>query len=354
MIKVGIVGCGNIARSIHIPALLSMKGVEIVAICDNNERQVNEVREMFGIGRSYSNFVEMLLYEGLDLIDICTPPQTHAPLAIQAMDAGCHVLVEKPFVSTVAEADAVIESSRKNGVKLCVIHNYLFIPVVMKAKSIIENGEIGELLGITVNFLDRPDVEFNQKTHWSHKLPGGRFGENIIHPLYLIDHFLNITDIAAVQAKKIGHCEWSVYDEMRVLLETENSIGTIIMSTNAPNTDNSMTIYGTKGSVRIDFNPYGIFVRKAKEKTALYPFLDYVNDSLKLLANTLLYPPKWYLTKPYIYSGHYNIIKEFIKSINEDRAPPVTGESARKMMALQEKIFAGRSGNRNETTSNVQ
>ena len=243
--RVGVVGCGNIAKRIHLPALLNSKRVEIVAVGDIDEAEARRTAKMFGIGEYYTDISEMLKREDLEMVDICTPPQTHAPLSIQAMEAGCHVLLEKPFVSNVNEADEIIATSRKADVKLCVVHNYLFKPIAMKAKSIIEKGEIGDLLSMNVNFLDRPDCEFMAKNHWCHKLSGERFGENIIHPLYLIDNFLNITDVKAVQAKKVGNCDWAKLDELRILLDTRNSIANISLSTNAPKTDNFAVIYGT-------------------------------------------------------------------------------------------------------------
>jgi len=337
--KVGVIGCGKIAKSAHIPALLKIEGIEIAAVCDNNELEAKKAAKIFNIDRSYGDLTEMLEKEELDMVDICTPPQTHAPLSIQAMETGCHVLLEKPFASSVKEADKIITISKKSGAKLCVVHNYLFMPVVMKAKSVIEKGDIGDLLSMNVNFLDRQDVEFMNKNHWCHNLPGGRFGENIIHPLYLIDDFLDIIDVIAVQAKKIGNCDWVAIDELRVLLDTKNSMGTISLSTNAPKTENTVNIYGTKGVLHIDFELPGILFHKAKKNTFFYPVNDYISLSFRLLANAILALPKWVISKKYVQSGHYYIIQKFIESIRDEKEPPVTGEKAKKMMVFQEKIF---------------
>ena len=338
--KVGIVGGGKVAKGAHIPAWFKVRGVEIAAICDNNELEAKKTAKMFNIDRSYGDLTEMLKKEELDIVDICTPPQTHASLSIQAMEAGCNVLSEKPMASNVDEADRMVMASKKHRVKLCIVHNYLFKPVIMKAKSIIEKGGLGDLLSMNVNFLDRPDVEFMNKSHWCHSLPGGRFGENIIHPLYLIDYFLDITDVIAVQAKKIGHCDWAAIDELRVLLDTKNSIGTISLSTNAPKTENVVDIYGTKGVLRIDFELPSILFHKAKKNTFFYPVNDYINLSFKLLIDAISAPPKWMINKKYVGSDHYHLIQKFIESIRDDKAPPVMGDTAKKMMVLEEKIFS--------------
>ena len=337
--KVGIIGCGKIAKNTHIPIWRKMNGIEVVAICDNNELEVKKAAKIFNIDSYYSDFAAMLRKEELDIVDICTPPQTHAPLCIQAMEAGCHVLLEKPFATSVKEADEIITTSKKHDVKLCIVHNYLFKPVIMKAKRIIEKGDVGDLLFMDVNFLDGPDVEFMNKNHWSHSLPGGRFGENIVHPLYLIDDFLGITNIIAVQAKKIGNCDWVAHDELRVLFDTRNSIGSISLSTNAPKTENFANLYGTKGILRIDFDLPGIIFHKAKKDVRFYPVDDYISGSFKLLISAITALPKYVLSKQYVRSGHYHLIQKFIESIRDDRVSPITGDKAKKIMALQEKIF---------------
>jgi predicted dehydrogenase len=150
---VGIVGCGAATQTAHIPSLLKIGNVEIVA-CDKDEELAKRVAERFHINKYYADFPQMLNRERLDIIDICTPPNTHATLSIQAMEAGCHVLVEKPMASSVKEADEMVSASKRNRVKLCVVHNNLFDPMVMRAKSIISQGGIGDLTANRYRVLD--------------------------------------------------------------------------------------------------------------------------------------------------------------------------------------------------------
>ncbi len=100
---VAVVGCGQIAEWRHIPALRKIKDTEIVAICDKNEDLVKRLSVRYRIRRYYSDFAQMLHREKIDIVDICTPPQTHLALSTQAMAAGCHVLTEKPLALTVKE-----------------------------------------------------------------------------------------------------------------------------------------------------------------------------------------------------------------------------------------------------------
>jgi len=151
-LRVALVGCGAITQARHIPSLLKIRDVELVATCDKDEELAKRVAERCHINKYYADLSQMLNREQLDVIDISTPPNTHATLSIEAMDAGCHVLVEKPMALSVKEADEMVSASKRNQVKLCVAHNNLFDPMVMRAESIISQGGIGDLTGMDIVF----------------------------------------------------------------------------------------------------------------------------------------------------------------------------------------------------------
>ena len=337
--QVGIIGCGKVAKGIHIPALLKIKGIEITAICDVNEAEAKKTAKMFNIDRSYTDLSEMLKREDLALVDICTPPQLHSPMAIQAIEEGCHVLLEKPMTSSVSEADEILGALKNSGVKLCVVHNYLFMPTAIKARSIVERGELGDIMGIDVKFLDRFDsTPFWRKDHWCHSMPGGRFSENIIHPLYIVDKFLKISDVVAVNAKKSSHYDWVSADELKVLLDAENSMATISMSGNSSRDITTVDIYGTKMNLHLDFESFIVIKFKSLKHTVFSTIKDNMNTGSKRMISAVTYPLKLVTERRYIRSGHYYLIEKFIESIRDDKRPPATGEEGRKVMALQEDI----------------
>ena len=343
--KIGIVGCGKVAKGMHIPALLKVKGIEVAAVCDIDEGEAKRTAKMFGIDRSYTDLSDLLKREDLEMVDICTPPQMHAPMAIQAMEEGCHVLLEKPMTSNVGEADEILKVFKKSGVKLCVVHNYLFMPIAIKARSILEQGELGDIIGMDVKFLDRIDyTPFWRKGHWCHTMPGGRFGENIIHPLYLIDKVLDISDVVAVHAKKLSNYDWVSIDELKVLLDAKNATGIISMSGNSPRDMTTVDIYGTKMNLHLDFESYAIIKLKHRNYTSVkHTVFSTIRDNMsigsKRLITSVSYPFELLTRRKYIRSGHYHLIQKFIESIRDDKMPPVTGEEGRKVLALQEKIF---------------
>ena len=114
MLKGGIVGCGWISHFSHIPAFRKIKNAEIIAVCDQSEEVARKTASRFGIANTYRDFSLMLKEEQLDFIDICSPPHTHFELCMEAMEAGMHILTEKPMVLDTAEAEEVISTSKKN------------------------------------------------------------------------------------------------------------------------------------------------------------------------------------------------------------------------------------------------
>ena len=169
------------------------------------------------------------------------------------MEAGCHVLIEKPMALNLDEADRMIEAARSNKVRMCVVHNELFMPVAIKAKSILGKGAIGDLLRINIiNSIPKSNYLMQNREHWCHKLPGGIFGEILPHPLYLATGFLGKMDAAAVYRRKLSSYDWPEADEVRGILEGENSVATIIASVIGPCEIMTLDIVGTKASLHVN------------------------------------------------------------------------------------------------------
>ena len=106
MLKVGVIGGGSISE-FHIKPYMKNDGVALVALCDSNEQRLAKAGERYGITELYSNYQELLKNPEIDAVSICTWNNTHAEIAIAALEAGKHVLVEKPLCITVEQALAV-------------------------------------------------------------------------------------------------------------------------------------------------------------------------------------------------------------------------------------------------------
>ncbi len=145
--KAGIIGCGGIGKNKHLPALKTNVDVEVVAFCDIVEERAIEAAKKFGTedAKVYTDYTELLKDESIDVIHVCTPNKSHSFISIDAMRAGKHVLCEKPMAKTYAEAKEMLDVSIETGKILSVGYQYRNHAAPKYAKSLIENGELGEI-----------------------------------------------------------------------------------------------------------------------------------------------------------------------------------------------------------------
>ncbi|MCL6627363.1 MAG: Gfo/Idh/MocA family oxidoreductase [Alicyclobacillus shizuokensis] len=145
-LRVGVIGAGGIAQSIHLPNYQKQADkVELVAIADVAHERAQQAAEQFGIRHHFADYEQMLREVELDAVSICTPNKFHAPAAIAALQAGCHVLCEKPPAMTVAEAEAMAEAAARSGKILTYGLHYRYTPEVLALKRFIDAGELGEV-----------------------------------------------------------------------------------------------------------------------------------------------------------------------------------------------------------------
>jgi len=334
---VGLVGCGGIAQQCHLPALRQTKGMEIAALCDVKEELARGIAGKLNVKRYYADLAEMLQREKLSLVDICTPPGTHATLAIQAMEAGCHVLVEKPMAISCQEADEMIRAAEKNRVKLCVAHNQLFLPVVTRAISMVRKGFIGDLTGVNLGDAQRRDNhEFVDQDHWIHRLPGGLFGEHLPHPIYLAMALLGHVEPATVYATKLSNYDWVVADEARVVLQGEKGIATITASHNWPKVTATLDIFGTRRNLHVDRHSSVLTSYGIGGESRLWRALENVSQSYQQLACTASAAVNTVLGRRA--SGHGILIGKFVQAIRGDGQVPVTAGEGREVVRVLEKI----------------
>jgi len=145
MLRVGVAGCGywgpNLVRNFQI-----LEGCQVQAVCDLDPARVEAVRRLYPTIRAARSFEQLVDDPAIDAVAICTPVHAHFPLARAALEAGKHVLVEKPLTDSSASAEALVELAEERGRILQVDHTFVYTGAVRKVREIIESGEVGELL----------------------------------------------------------------------------------------------------------------------------------------------------------------------------------------------------------------
>lgn len=144
MLKVGVIGGGSISE-FHIKPYMKNEGVELAALCDSNEQRLALAGERYGVTALYNNYVELLQNPEIDAVSICTWNNTHAAIAIAALEAGKHVLVEKPLSMTVVQALAVEAAVKETGKVLQVGFVRRHGDNTKLLKQFIEQDELGEI-----------------------------------------------------------------------------------------------------------------------------------------------------------------------------------------------------------------
>jgi len=144
-LRIALVGVGGAAQINHIPALKKIEDVELVAICDRDREKVGRVAQKFGIPEATNRFDDLLEDESIDAIDICTPNFLHAPMATAALEAGKHVLCERPLARSADEARQMAKVAKKaDRVLMCAVQ-HRFRADAQLLRTFVDKGDLGEI-----------------------------------------------------------------------------------------------------------------------------------------------------------------------------------------------------------------
>jgi predicted dehydrogenase len=147
-LRLGIVGAGAIAQVGHLPALKRVKDVDVVGICDNDLVKARALADRFGIPDAYGDIEELVEYDALDALLICTPNHLHESQITAALAAGVHVFVERPLALTAAGAQKIVKASQKHDRIVMVGANHRYRPDIQQIRSFIQTRELGDLESI--------------------------------------------------------------------------------------------------------------------------------------------------------------------------------------------------------------
>ncbi|WP_410767772.1 Gfo/Idh/MocA family protein [Fontibacillus sp. BL9] len=145
--RIGIIGCGGIANGKHLPSLSKLDNVELVAFCDIIPERAEEAEAKYGAegAKVYSDYRELLQDGSLDIVHVLTPNDAHAEISIASLEAGKHVMCEKPMAKTAADARRMVEAAKRTGKKLTIGYNNRFREDSMYLKKVCQEGQLGRI-----------------------------------------------------------------------------------------------------------------------------------------------------------------------------------------------------------------
>lgn len=158
--RVGIIGCGGISNGKHMPSLATVGNVEMVAFCDIIVERAEAAAKKFGKedAKVYADYRDLLAREDIDVVHVCTPNSSHCEISVAALEAGKHVMCEKPMAMNYADARKMVEVSKATGKKLTIGYNTRYLKEYQLARRLIKNGVLGDIYYVRAKCMRRRGI----------------------------------------------------------------------------------------------------------------------------------------------------------------------------------------------------
>ena len=252
-VKIGIIGIGNMGSN-HVKFVGDMKNAKLTAVCDINEAAFNRIDEKVRANiECFTNSDEFFAEADVDMVVIAVPHYDHVPLAIKALEAGKHIVVEKPISVHKLEAERLIEEAKKYpNLKKSLMFNQRVIPAHKKIKQLIDNGELGKITRINWIITDwfRSQRYYDSgdwRASWRGE-GGGVLINQCPHQLDLMQWFFGMPCKVRAAVKFGKYHDIEVEDEVNAYLEyADGKVGNFIASTGEMPGTNRLEVTGTKG-----------------------------------------------------------------------------------------------------------
>jgi UDP-N-acetyl-2-amino-2-deoxyglucuronate dehydrogenase len=344
-VRTALVGCGKVGQ-IHTQALGSLAESELVGVCDVDGARASAFSAQYG-GRPFSDVPTMLRESGAQAICIGTPHPLHAEPAIQAAEAGVHVLVEKPLAASLEDCDAMIAAARRHGVKLGVISQRRWYEPVLRMKAAIDAGKIGRpVLGSFVMYSWR-DPSYYRSDPWRGRWDtegGGVLVNQSPHMLDLLGWLMD-DDVAEVGGywANLNHPSVEVEDSAVAILRFRGGgLGSIVSSlSQKPGIYTKVHIHGSSGaSVGVETDRGATFIA-GLSGISEPPLNDLwtIPGEEDRLAIFQAEDRARFATVDAVTYYHMLQIRDFLRAIIEDRPPLVTGDDGRRVVELFQAIY---------------
>ncbi len=320
--RVGLVGTGAIAEH-HVAALRGLRDIELAGVTDIEEERARTFAQRSGT-RSYRSMKD-LRDAGADVIHVLTPPDTHADVAVAALELGCHVLIEKPLATNLEDCRRIQGAAESRGLVASVDHSLLFDPQIVRALEVVRSGKLGQIVSVDIlrGSIYPPYRGGPLPPHY--RSAAYPFRDLGVHALYLFQAFLGpIESVNAIWASKGGDPKLA-YDEWRALVRCRDGLGQFQLSWNVKPMQSQVIIQGTRGVLRVDL--FLMFhalrgsmpVPKPIERVvnaltdSIQPLLDVPREVVKFLSG---------IVKPY--QGLHGLVAAFYQALDGKRPAPVT------------------------------
>ena len=329
--KYGLIGCGRISPN-HIAAAKA-NHLELAGICDIDENMLKDKVLKFGLEPvpQYSDYHEMIRTEKPELVAIATESGKHAAIALDCIEMGCNLIIEKPIALSLADADAIITAAKGKGVKVCASHQNRFNKSIQKIREALEQERFGRMFYGTAHIRWCRNHEYYSGAKWrgTWEQDGGALMNQCIHNIDLLRWMMGdeIEEVVGM-TDRLNHDYIEAEDLGIGLVRFKNGSYGIIEGTTdlyPNNLEETLYLFGEKGTVKAG----GQSVNRIEE----WRFENTSEDLEEVKREFAENPPNVYGY------GHTPLYADMIDAIRNDREPYVNGEAGRRALELVLAIY---------------
>ncbi|MDF0643651.1 MAG: Gfo/Idh/MocA family oxidoreductase [Nitrospira sp.] len=318
-LRIALIGAGRHAQH-HVRAILRCSGADLVAVADPSDAAQAAMKQVAPRAKQYNSPEDLLSAERPDVIHICTPPASHALLALAALKAGCHVYVEKPFTERVEDAELVLKEAHARNLLVCAGHQLLYESPTRVLKQYLPS--IGSVVHVESYF------SFRTTRH----APGGgrvlradhQMLDIIPHPVYLL---LNVLEQAAEGRTELVSLEFNDVGTVHALLRRGGVTGTLVVTLEGRPVESYLRVVGKNGALFADY------VRSTTQRhigpgsSGIDKLLAPYRQAWQLLSSTTSAMARRVLNSQRNYPGLVELFSTFYSSIRTNSSAPLSAES---------------------------
>ena len=331
--KYALIGCGRIATN-HVTAAVN-NNLEIVAVCDIVPEKMEEILAKHNLAddksiKRYTDYKQMLEENELELISIATESGKHAAIALDAIDAGVSVIIEKPMAMNIADAEEIIKRAAEKNVKVSACHQNRFNVAIQEVRKAVEGGRFGKLSHASINVRWNRNKGYYDQAPWrgTWEEDGGCLMNQCIHGIDLLRWMMGDEVVEVYGATRQQFHDYLEAEDVGVaVVKFKNgAIGTIEGTTNVypQNLEETLYLFGENGTVKVGGKSTNtIDVWDFKDETAE----DQKNKGLEEETSNVYG------------NGHTSLFADVIEAIKEDRAPYVDGVAGRNALEMVLAIY---------------
>lgn len=340
-IRFGLIGCGRVAPR-HAQSLQQLRETRLVVVADIKPNRADHFAQEYGAEQHYDHRA-LLDRQDIDAVNICVPSGLHAQVVIDALEAGKHVLVEKPIALSLEDADRMIALAEEKGLTLGVVLQNRYNSPMQQVRRLVDEGKLGRIyLGNATVRWYRPQSYYEDDWHGTWAMDGGALMNQSIHHIDALQWFMGPVHSVYAYTATLAHRMEAEDVGVAVLRFASGALATVEGSTLTwpQNLEGSVAIFGEHGSVKIGGT--------ALNRITLWKVAGQLEQEAEILTSQRVDPPS-----VYGYS-HREVIRDFARALLEGRSPGTPGPEARKSLALVLAIYEAARSDREVLVSHLE